>query len=184
MKTITLVAVSALTLALCGSAAAAVTVVGDTSANDCSKAAFAGLANNETLETCNSALQMGELDRRDEAGTYVNRGVLYMLLQNYGAARSDFEEATHVEPKLGESWVNLGAVEIGEKRYQAGVTDIDKALALGIEEPAKAYYNRAIAYEGMDDEKSAYLDYQQAVTLAPNWNLPKQELLRFTVTRR
>ena len=41
-----------------------------------------------------------------------------------------------------------------------------------------------MAYEGIDDEKSAYLDYQQALVLKPGWDLPKQELLRFTVTRR
>ena len=173
-----------LALALGGSAGAAVTVIGDSSAEDCSNAAFRGLADNAALQTCNIALINGDLDRRDQAGTYVNRGVLYMLLNNYTAARADFDQAIRIEPKLGEGWVNRGAVNIGEKRYQEGLTDINKALELGIEEPAKAYYNRALAYEGLDDEKSAYLDYQQALTLKPDWTLPKQELLRFTVTRR
>ena len=49
---------------------------------------------------------------------------------------------------------------------------------------AKAYFNRAVAYEGVDDEKSAYLDYQQALALKPDWEAPKHELQRFTVTRR
>lgn len=173
-----------LALALGGSAGAAVTVIGDSSAEDCSNAAFRGLADNAALQTCNIALINGDLDRRDQAGTYVNRGVLYMLLNNYTAARADFDQAIRIEPKLGEGWVNRGAVNIGEKRYQEGLTDINRALELGIEEPAKAYYNRALAYEGLDDEKSAYLDYQQALTLKPDWQLPKQELLRFTVTRR
>ena len=184
MRIVSLCAAAGLALALCGPAAAAVTVIGDTSATDCSKAAFAGHADNDTLRSCDLALQNDLLDRRDEAGTYVNRGVLYMLLHNYVAARADFDTAIKIEPNLGEGWVNRGAVDIGEKRYQDGLTDINKAIELGIEEPAKAYYNRAIAYEGLDDAKSAYLDYQQALQLDPKWDLPKQELLRFTVTRR
>ena len=59
-----------------------------------------------------------------------------------------------------------------------------KGLDLGTNEPAKAYYNRAVAYEGIDDEADAYQDYQEALVLQPGWDLPKQELLRFTVTRR
>ena len=80
--------------------------------------------------------------------------------------------------------MDRGAVNIVDKKYQDGISDIDKGLSLGTEEPAKACYNRGVAYEGIDDEKSAYLDYQQALTLKPDWTLPKQELLRFTVTRR
>ena len=49
-------------------------------------------------------------------------------------------------------------------------------------EPEKAYFNRALAYEGLDDEKSAYLDYQQAATLKPSWDAPRLELRRFTVS--
>ena len=77
-----------------------------------------------------------------------------------------------------------GAMFIGERRYKEALADIDKALSLGLHEPAKAYYNRAIAYEGLDDETQAYLDYQQALVLNPGWELPQHELLRFTVTRR
>jgi tetratricopeptide (TPR) repeat protein len=167
-----------------GPAAASVTVIGDSSAEDCSHAAFDGRADSTTLQACNVALQNGELDRRDQAGTYVNRGVLYLLLNNYQAARDDFDQAIRIAPEMGEGWVNRGAVDIGLRRYQDGVSDINKALALGLGDPAKAYYNRAIAFEGLDDEKSAYLDYQQALQLKPDWDLPKHELLRFTVTRR
>jgi tetratricopeptide (TPR) repeat protein len=103
---------------------------------------------------------------------------------DFASARGDFERAIAVDPALGEAWVNRGAVNIIDKRFQDGVADISKGLVLGTEEPAKAYYNRGVAYEGLDDEKSAYLDYQQALALQPGWDLPRQELLRFTVTRK
>ena len=158
--------------------------MGDTTASQCS-AAFHDQADETALRLCaTTALGEGILDRRDQAGTYINRGVMQMIRMDYAAAGSDFQRAIEVDPALGEAWINRGAVDIINKQFQRGIDDIDKGLSLGTEEPAKAYYNRAVAYEGIGDEKPAYLDYQQALTLEPGWDLPKQELLRFTVTRR
>lgn len=171
-------------LAAATSAAAAVTVMGSSDAEQCSKAAFAERADYSTIKLCTSALSEGMLDRRDLAGTYINRGVLYMVRLDYKNARADFEQAISIDPAIGEAWVNRGAINIIDRRYQDGIADISKGLDLGTNEPAKAYYNRAVAYEGIDDEADAYQDYQEALVLQPGWDLPKQELLRFTVTRR
>src|SRR5579863_108870 len=184
MKLTLLAAATALAVGLAGAAQGAVTVLGDTNAQGCSQAAFHDRGDDSALELCNAAIQDVFTDRRDLAGTHINRGVIYMTRGDYASARQDFNQAISIDGTIGEAWVNRGAVNIIEKRYQEGITDIDKGLALGTEEPAKAYYNRAVAYEGIDDEKSAYLDYQQATTLAPDWDLPKHELLRFTVTRK
>jgi tetratricopeptide (TPR) repeat protein len=169
---------------LAGPAAAAVTVLGDNDAELCSKAAFAEQVSPDAIRECSEALTDGTLDRRDLAGTYINRGVLYMVRLDYKSARSDFEQAIAIDPSIGEGWVNRGAINIIDRRYKEGVSDISRGLDLGTNEPAKAYYNRAVAYEGLDDEKSAYIDYQEALVLEPGWDLPKQELLRFTVTRK
>ena len=179
-----LVGAAALAFGLAGSAGAAVTVLGDTSAQQCSQAAFHDQADDASMRLCTTALGEGTLDRRDLAGTYINRGVMWMIRRDYNAARADFQHAIEVDAALGEAWVNRGAVAIIDRQFKNGIDDISKGLTLGTEEPAKAYYNRAVAYEGIDDEKSAYLDYQQALVLQPGWDLPKQELLRFTVTRR
>jgi tetratricopeptide (TPR) repeat protein len=80
--------------------------------------------------------------------------------------------------------VNRGAAAVGARRFADGLADINKALELGVEEPEKAYYNRALAYEGLDNLKAAYFDYQKAVELKPEWDAPKNELARFTVERR
>ena len=62
-----------------------------------------------------------------------------------------------------------------------GLTEIDRGLSMNPEEPEKAYFNRALANEGLDDMKAAYLDYMKALELAPNWDAPRHELTRFTV---
>ncbi|MFI4973886.1 MAG: tetratricopeptide repeat protein [Caulobacterales bacterium] len=184
MKIVMFALASAAGLLLAGGASASVTVIGDSLAEDCSAAAFHGRFDDESISICTQAIQTSELDRRDLAGTYINRGVMRIRRHDMEAARTDFDIAIKLDANLGEGWVNRGAVNVGEKHYQEGLADINHGLDLGVEEPAKAYYNRALAYEGLDDEKSAYLDYQQAVSLEPKWDLPRKELLRFTVTRR
>jgi len=175
---------AALAALVAGPAIAAVTVIGDSSAQQCSEAAFHDRTDQASLEICNQAISNSTMGRRDLSGTYINRGVIYMNRSDFNDAREDFNRAIQVDPDIGEAWVNRGAIDILDKRFKDGISDIDKGLSLGTQEPAKAYYNRGVAYESIDDEKSAYLDYQQALTLEPNWDLPKQELLRFTVTRK
>jgi tetratricopeptide (TPR) repeat protein len=89
-----------------------------------------------------------------------------------------------LRPEMGEAYANRGAAAIGQHRYAESLPDLNKSLQLGVEEPAKVYFDRALAYEGLDDAKSAYFDYQKAVELSPDWDAPKAELTRFHVERR
>ena len=173
--------------AVTGSAAAsqaAVTVIGGGMAQACSVAAITGQSDFKAEKLCTDALDTEFLDMRDRAGTYVNRGVLKLRRGDYKQASMDFDSAAKVMPSMGEAYVNRGAASIGQRHYAEGLTDINKALALGVEEPAKAYYNRALAYEGLDDAKSAYFDYQKAIEIQPDWNAPKEQLTRFSVSHR
>jgi tetratricopeptide (TPR) repeat protein len=184
MKLRPLIAAAVLSVGLVGPARASVTVVGDTSAAGCSEAAVNRRADDDSMQLCNQAIDDGALNRRNLTATYINRGDILMNRREYAAARADFERAIQLDPSVGEPWMDRGAINIIEHRFQEGIADTTKGLALGLEDPAKAYFNRAVAYEGIDDEKSAYFDYQQALVLKPDWAAPKRELMRFTVTRR
>jgi tetratricopeptide (TPR) repeat protein len=164
-----------------GQAEAAVTVTGDGFAKACSEAAKAGQSAYSYEEICTAAL--GDLlPARDRAGTYVNRGIIKLRRKAYAEAIKDFDTAIRYQPDLAETYVNRGAADIGLHQFAEGVTDLNKALELGVQEPEKAYYNRAVAYEWMDNVKAAYLDYQKAIELAPDWDMVKQQLARFTVS--
>jgi tetratricopeptide (TPR) repeat protein len=165
-------------------ARASVTVIGGGLAEACSKAAISGKADFRSEEACTEALDKEMLSSRDRAGTLVNRGVLKMRRLEWAAAAKDFTEATRIKPDMGEAYVNRGAVAIGQHRFADSLPDLNKGLQLGVEEPAKVYFNRALAYEGLDDAKSAYFDYQKAVELSPDWAAPKNELVRFHVERK
>ena len=178
------VAAAVAVMALAGGAQGAVTVIGGGLAEACSKAAIAGKLDKRFEELCTTALETELLSSRDRAGTYINRGVMKLRRMEWDAATRDFNTAIRNRNDVGEAFVNRGAAAIGQRRYSDSLDDINRGLELGVEEPAKAYYNRALAHEGMEDPKSAYFDYQKALELQPEWELPKQQLTRFTVTRR
>ena len=178
-------AAAAMALAWASSAAAgAVTVIGGGMARECSQAALGGEHDARYDAICTQALDSELLTLRDRAGTYVNRGILKLRRHDFAGAQFDFTRAVETKPDLGEAYVNRGAAAVGARRYADGLADLNKAIELGIEEPEKAYYNRALAFEGLDDMKAAYFDYRKAIELKPDWDQPKKELARFTVERR
>ncbi len=169
---------------IASSAGAAVTILGGGEAAACFEAAKVGRSDDGSIALCDTALDGEVMSSQDRGGTYINRGVMKLRRGLYEAAHADFDAGIAMIPKVGEGWVNRGAMFVGEHKYKDGLDDIDKGISLGVVEPEKAYFNRALAYEGLDDAKSAYLDYQQAATLKPSWTAPQKELRRFTVTSR
>jgi tetratricopeptide (TPR) repeat protein len=175
-------------IALARPALADTTVIGNGFAADCSQAAKAASASvppgNEAIRECDLAIENEVLSPHDLAATHVNRGVLYLATQNFATAKRDFDEAIRIEPGLGEAYVNRGAALIGMGQYRDGIADIDRGLALNPGEPEKAWFNRALAEERLDDLKDAYADYQKALELKPDWPLAKAELARFHVVQK
>ncbi|MGH7024351.1 MAG: tetratricopeptide repeat protein [Caulobacteraceae bacterium] len=166
-----------------GATNAAVTVFGSDSATQCSQAAIAGKSDLASEQYCTRALQEDTLDTEDRAGTFVNRGVMKLRRKEFEASHADFNAALALAPNMAEAWVNRGAMWDGEGQYQAALDDLTRSIQLGVKEPEKAYFDRALAYEGLDNEKAAYFDYEKALELKPDWQLPQHELLRFHVTR-
>jgi len=172
------------TLAFANAANAAVTVIGGGLAEACSNAAITGKSDRKFEAVCTKALDEEALTTRDRAGTYINRGVMKLRRASYDAAVLDFNQAVRLKPEMGEGYVNRGAAAIGMHRYPESLVDLNKGIELGVDEPAKAYYNRALAYEGLEDAKAAYFDYQKAIELSPDWAAPKEQLVRFKVSRK
>jgi len=163
---------------------AATTVFGGGMAEACSKAAIRGEVEVQYEKICTESLQTEFLDPRDRAGTFVNRGVLRLRRARYEEATQDFNDAVRLAPDLGEAYVNRGAAAVGRHQFAQALTDINRSIELGVDEPAKAYFNRAMAYEGLGNVKAAYFDYQKALEIKPDWDAPKTELTRFSVSQR
>jgi len=174
---------AALVFGLATPAVASVMVLGNGMASDCSRAAFAGRSDRDSITLCSRSLEEERLLRRDRAGTLVNRGVMLLRSKDYVSARADFDKAIGLEPTLGEAFVNRGVALMADHDYDQALVQIDRGLELGVDEPAKAYYNRGLVQEGLGDARAAYLDYRKAQELAPDWAAPARQLTRFTVSR-
>lgn len=166
-----------------GGAQAAVTVFGAGPAQLCYEGADSGTSPFEYIAYCNDALA-GVLARNDRAATYINRGVLELLMMKINAAQDDFNAGLAINDTLGEAYVDRGATLIAQKRYAEAVTDIDKGLSLGTKQPEIAYFDRAMADEGLGNLRAAYDDYRQALIVAPDFTRASDELKRFKIIQK
>lgn len=159
-----------------------ISVTGGGLAEACSDAAKKGEFGFRVELLCTNALDTEVMLPLDRAGTYVNRGIIKLRSLKYDQATEDFDTAIRYKADFPEAYVNRGAAHIGAHRFTESVADLNRALELGVKEPEKAYYNRALAFEWLDNPKAAYLDYRKALDLAPGWELVKQQLERFVVS--
>ena len=165
-------------------AVGSVTRFGTTLARACYVAADTHQRSVEGLRMCDSALAEEPLNVSDRAATYVNRGILRVLTQDFDAAKADYDAALRLQPELGEAYVNRGLMYVRQPgKEQLAIDDITKGLALGTREPAVAHYGRALAFEAVGRVAEAYHELRKAAELAPTWTAPTNELARFTVTR-
>lgn len=166
-----------------GTVQAAVTVIGPGPANLCYEAADSGRTTPEGMMFCNEALQ-GILSTTDRAATLINRGVLELNVLKINAAQDDFNAGITLDPTLAEGYVDRGATLIAQKHYADAIKDINKGIALGAKQLHIAYFDRAIADEGLGNLQAAYDDYRQALALSPNFTLASDELKRFKVIEK
>ncbi len=162
-----------------------VSVLGATAMQICADSAAAAshgaVAGSTGLTQCTAALDQESLTRHDRAATYLNRGVLYLARSDYMHAIADDDAALRIEGNLAEAYANRGAASAALRHYSDAAADFTQALALSPAKPETIYFDRALAREDLGDLKGAYLDYRKAAELAPAWDLPKQQLARFTV---
>lgn len=169
---------------------AAMTVVSRNSLTEaCSRhAQLAGegkMAPTFAVYTCTQALETEAIGSSESARVLNNRGVVQLTLMGaIGDARGDFDEAAKLDPNLGESYANRGAALVAQERFAEAIAEIEKGMALGLREPWKAHFNRALARERSSDVRGAYEDFRKALELKPGWDMPQVELARFQVRTR
>ncbi len=86
--------------------------------------------------------------------------------------------------RLAGTFVNRGVLLVQEGRAAEAIADLDKGIALGPEEPERAFYNRGLAREDLKDIKGAYADYKMASEIRPGWEPVQNELTRFRVVNK
>ena len=179
-RTLSALAAAACTLLFAPSAQAAVTVFGGGAAQYCFNAADEGITSTDYLFFCNEALA-GQLTDHDRAATYINRGIIRLHTYQAVAATADFNAGLAINPNIGEGYVDRGAALVMRHEYAQAIADINKGLELGTREAYRAYYNRAMAAEGLGNLQGAYNDYRKALELEPGFTRAADELKRFKI---
>ena len=175
---------SIVSLLVTATASAQVIVQGGGAARDCYMSTKAGNPGRiGAIQTCQAALSEF-LPAKDIAATHVNFGVLLMRKGDYSDAQTHYAKAIEMRPNLSEAHINHAASLIYTANYSAAVTSIDKAIELGTDKMPEALYNRAVAYDRLQNYKSAYKDLQQALTLRPDWEPAIELLSGYQVTSR
>jgi tetratricopeptide (TPR) repeat protein len=96
----------------------------------------------------------------------------------------DFDAAIALQPEFAEAYVNKGIalVRLGNRDDEA-VASLSQGIARNPLRPEIAYYQRAVANEGLGRVREAYEDYSRAAALAPEWADPAEQLQRFQTVR-
>ena len=165
----------------CWHAHAAVTVFGSKEGEACYLAANSPFGTSG-IGDCDQALRSGALDRRETAGTHVNRGILYLRAQNFDAALKDFEEALRIVPNMPEAYVNRGNAYFMQGKYEAALADYDAAIIGETKQIYAAYYNRGLVRERLGQKEKAIEDFKIANSMRPGWQEPRDKLVYYGVT--
>ena len=185
MKALVLaVSAAAASATLPASASPSVMTIGGSFAEGCFEAAKNRNASMDTLRTCDYAIAAQPLTPKDTLATYVNRGILRMIRNDYTGAQADFTAATTMDPTRSEPWMNLAYLRLKQGRSAEALPLFSRAIELGTEVPELAYFGRGLAQEDLGNIKAAYMDLRQAAELRPTWNEPARELARFQVRPR
>ncbi|HEX8573439.1 MAG TPA: tetratricopeptide repeat protein [Allosphingosinicella sp.] len=163
-------------------AAAAVTVLGNSSARMCYEAAESrGTPSLTVIRTCDEAMRSEALSEYDRVATLVNRGILKARLGHLEEAIVDYDAALERDPSEAEAYLNKGFALLRFPDASLARPLFDSALENKTRRPELAYYGRAVANELSGEVRAAYEDYRQASLLNPKWRDPKADLARFSV---
>ncbi|MBK8027102.1 MAG: tetratricopeptide repeat protein [Chloroflexi bacterium] len=122
--------------------------------------------NDEALETYAEAIRLDPEYR----SALVNRGDLYLSLEDYRSAIADYDRAIEGEPS-GYAHNRRGIAYFNLNEYEAAELDFDAAFTL---EPDEAVYvrNRAAARFQIENYVASAEDFAEAARLDPDWDVP------------
>jgi len=167
---------------LSAAANAQVVVHGMNDAGICYRKSLIGdQGSRSAIETCTDALSQN-LTQKNHAATLVNRGILYMRKGDQDLASKDFQAALEMKPEMIEVHINYGASLIRQDRMQDAVKSLN--IALEDKEHKKrpeALYNRAIAFDALENYRGAYRDLKEALILRPDWEEAEKLFARYEV---
>ena len=129
-----------------------------------------GTSNRTDLELCTRAIEDVHLSAENQAGSYVNRGVIYMAMKRPDEALKDINSALKIDNNTAEAYLNRGNIWFAAGELTKAVEDYDLAIKFGVQKIHVAYLNRGIARESLGYLSAAQRDYQEALEIQSEWS--------------
>lgn len=120
------------------------------------------------LQYCNDAIKSGDLNRRDLAATYSNRGVIYVGIGELDRALADQMKAIDLVPTLAQAYINRGNVYHHMKDYEKAFADYRRAVALESGPRAIPHYNAGLTLLRMKRNDEALAAFKKALEFSPD----------------
>ncbi|MFI5196886.1 MAG: tetratricopeptide repeat protein, partial [Chitinophagales bacterium] len=92
-------------------------------------------------------------------------GGLYMRLGEYGEAEKHINLAVQLEPNNYKAWYNKGVLCLRERKLTESLDALNKCLS--IKEYPKAYFSRALIYQGAGQPEQAIADIEKVIDDQP-----------------
>lgn len=164
-------------------AAESMQVIGSSSyARDCYRssnaASLTGHAGGADIKVCTKAIRSGGLRKKDLIATYVNRGIIYVAMQDYQKAARDYNKAIELSDDVAEAYVNRGNLWFVAQHYNKAIEDYDRSLAEGLTQAHVALLNRGMALEILGKLDEAKQSYLAALERVENWPEATSRLAR------
>jgi tetratricopeptide (TPR) repeat protein len=141
-----------------------------------------GTSNRIHLDVCTRAIKDVHLSTENLAGSYVNRGVIYMAIKRPDDALKDINRALGIDGNTAEAYLNRGNIWFATGEITKAVVDYDLAIKLGVQKVHVAHLNRGIARESLGYLSAAQRDYQAALEAQPEWSEALSRLDRVNKT--
>ena len=110
---------------------------------------------------------IAELSKRGAIGEATeanNHGMKMLKLGRYREAHSYFNRALEIHPNYSNAYVNLGILFNIRKDYDEAIRYLNLALIHEDKTPELIYNNLAMAYEGLDDDEKALVNFEKALS--------------------
>ena len=99
---------------------------------------------------------------------WLARATAYNKLERYTEGSADCDEAIHLDPQLGDAYIERSLPRLMLGNPKGAVHDCDKAIALGMRRPV-VYLRRGLGNKNLGKLEQALDDYAKAIEIDPGY---------------
>lgn len=138
----------------------------------------------EAADMLTALLEQPALSERARAVALSYRGMIYRLMERYGDALADYDEAVLLDADEVWTIAHRGLTQRLMGRYDAALADFDRAIALNPDD-GWVIAHRGMVYRLMERYGEALADFSRAIALDPrdSWTIASRGLT-YRLTKR